>query len=236
MIGQGGRQDDFDTARKSQGGGVIGVGGAMAVPGFAETGSVGVFGQGSDAISRTVSSDGVPGTSGPKDPGAGVIGRGGIQVSDGGTLNGPLTATADPTGAGVIGLGGGVGVPAFAETGNAGVFGKGAVGVKGFSSEGIGVLGTSDSFEGVHGTGARQSARGGVFETSRAAQVRLVPHSDGGQPRLPKDGQPGDLIATTFGAERQQFCQLYFCVARPSGATPAQWAPVQLGASVPGNV
>jgi hypothetical protein len=128
-----------------------------------------------------------------------------------------------PVAAGVIGLAGGVPIPDISKTGNTGVYGAGSIG-----------------------------GRGGMFESTRSAQVHLVPQQalepfpprvpvgpteflaerGGLAGKLPKDGRGGDLLALM---DNQRQCTLWFCVRGQDGGDPAQWAQVLLGSSFNGQ-
>ncbi|HEV8718242.1 MAG TPA: hypothetical protein VGX03_36170 [Candidatus Binatia bacterium] len=166
VLGQGGKILDTNKERLLLGAGVIGVGGnageknALSAD---ETGSVGVFGQGADARVENIFDGGVATQVGPLEPGAGVIGRGGVPIPP-----------EMPVAAGVIGLAGGGTKPPIALTGGVGVFGSGPTGVRGSGRGGPGISGLSDK------------DRGGVFESQRTAQARLVPKKVGlANPRPP---------------------------------------------------
>jgi hypothetical protein len=245
VVAQGGRQSDTgNTLRRPHAAGLIAIGGGTGVnhdflpahP-LTETGGVGVYGQGAEqmvvdvpVLNETGASTGSMAPSGPLEPGAGVLGRGGVPIPPEG-----------PVAAGVIGLAGGVPVRGIAETGDAGVFGRGpAAGVRGQSADGGGVHGVADN-----------DGRGGVFQSRRAAQVRLVPQKaseaflnpasvapveipagrEGIQ--LSKDGQGGDLLAQMDGRKQ---CALWFCVRGSDGTSPVQWAQVLLGTAFDGRV
>ncbi|MFZ7128488.1 MAG: hypothetical protein ACOWWM_20225 [Desulfobacterales bacterium] len=232
VFGQGGKLLETNPDRLLLGAGVIGIAGSAGeknpLP-HSETGSVGVFGQGADARVENISDGGVAIQVGPLEPGAGVIGRGGL----------PLPPEM-PVAAGVIGLAGGESKPPNSLTGGSGVFGSGPTGVRGSGAGGPGIHGLSDK------------DRGGVFETRRAAQVRLVPKRvetrlpegspvapvgidpgslERGVVSLPKAGAAGDLMTLEDDAGD---CTLWFCVrgAGPGGA--ARWAQVLLGPSFEG--
>jgi len=90
------------------------------------------------------------------------------------------------------------------------------------------VWGLSGGGTGVHGQSG--TGRGGVFESERIAQVRLVPTVI---PALPALGELGDLflLVSTDPTTGETAPTLYLCVS-PGDGTPgnaAQWAPVQLG-------
>jgi hypothetical protein len=242
VIGQGGRQNATqNTGRLLHASGVVGVAGGqgLPLPPLADTGSIGVWGQGANAETTMVPPSDETGTipgpnvpSGPLVPGAGVFGRGGIPIPPEG-----------PVAAGVIGLAGGTTpIPNIGETGNTGVYGAGPTGVFGHGP--IGVRGQGEGGPGVEGFGSGRDSRGGQFETSRSAQVWLVPRETGEAPpptgpvtpeaavissergfKLPKDGRGGDLMALM---DNQRNCTLWFCVKSADGG-PAKWAQVLLG-------
>ena len=117
LFGQGGKITDENRDQLLLGTGVIGVGGDagnMDMPPASDAGSVGVFGQGADANVKTIVDDGSTVFDGPAEPGAGVIGRGGVG-----------TGVRPGVAAGVIGLAGGHAKPSIAETGSTGVRGRG---------------------------------------------------------------------------------------------------------------
>ncbi len=152
VLGQGGKQHQFNTTRQGPGAGVVGVAGAASTPAFAEMQSTGVFGQGGDAETHSVVSEGVPLTAGPKEPGPGVVGRGGVQPAS-------AVAGGGPPAAGLVGVPGGHGVPAFGESANNGVFGKSesGSGVAGVSPRrGFGVSGKSAANHSVFGDNSGQ--------------------------------------------------------------------------------
>lgn len=247
MVAQGGRQSvNYNTDRQPHAAGLIAISGGNGAQidilpehPLTETGGIGVYGQGaeltitmvppSDESGNSIEGPKVP--SGPAVPGAGVLGRGGKNIPAEG-----------PAAAGVIGLASGVTIPSIAETGNAGIYGAGAMGVVG---NGItaGVRGKSD-----------ERGRGGVFESARSAQVQLVPHKlkqpipnqtavtvsavpTEGSPALPKDALGGDLMVIeteTFRNELELDCTLWFCVRGRRGSQPARWAQVLVGPSFDG--
>jgi hypothetical protein len=136
VFGRGGRQpDDRNDDRKPHGPGVVGLGGGRSrkLDHHDIVQSVGVFGQGAEAETRTV--DGVE--HGPRQPGAGVVGRGGESIPRG---------TVAP---GVVGWAGGADplpVPVF--TGDIGTLGYGGTGVTGIALAGPGVHGIGSDGEG----------------------------------------------------------------------------------------
>jgi len=198
-----------------------------------------VFGLGGDAEHRETGPPGV-GPSGPLFAGPGVLGRGGKPIA----WAGPTSVDPTRDGVGVAGVSGSQDIPAHSEMMGVGVFGKGgAVGVSGVSTE---VLG-----------------RGGVFSCASAAQVRLQPHEepvhspivdvtpkgfevypgrDESPPaNLPRNGLPGDLLATTSGfGNKDEKATLWFCqrgrVGGEGGEAAAQWREVLMGPAFPGTV
>jgi len=233
VFGQGGRITDENRGRLLLGTGVIGVGGDAGnkdLPSHGDAGSAGVFGQGADAKINMSTDGGTTVLDGPAEPGAGVIGIGGV----------PNTGRL-PAAAGVIGLAGRLAKPSIAETGGAGVFGMGSTGVRGIGdAAGQGVSGSSDR------------GRGGVFASREIAQVRLLPKPvrtrfpegstvtptgispgaiEEGVVSLPKDGQAGDMMALVDDA---RMCTLWFCVRGADGG-PARWAQVLLGPAFDGQ-
>jgi hypothetical protein len=200
------------------------------MPDVHNAGSVGVFGQGADAKINTIIDGGTTTSDGPAEPGAGVVGRGGIATGD-----------RLPPAAGVIGLAGGHDKPGIWETGDAGVFGLGSTGIRGIGISGRGVLGKSDI------------DRGGVFTSEEAAQVQLIPKRirtrlpegsavtptgisgsalQQGVVSLPKSGQGGDLMALV---DDSRICTLWFCVRSGDASSPARWAQVLTGPSFDGQ-
>ena len=233
VFGQGGAVPDSNSDRIPLGTGVIGVGGDAGnkdLPPASEAGNAGVFGQGADARIRTIIDGSTAILDGPDEPGAGVVGRGG--VADGDRL---LPA------AGVVGVAGGQSKPPHLETGDVGVFGLGTTGLRGRGLDGPGVDGRS------------RRDRGGVFAADRQAQVNLEPQLvrtklppgspvtpraisagelERGIVSLPRDGRAGDLMTLIDDARS---CTLWFCVRGIDGAGPASWAQVLLGPSFPGQ-
>ncbi len=189
-----------------------------------------MFGQGADAKVENIFEGGVATQVGPLEPGAGIIGRGGLPIPP-----------EMPVAAGVIGLAGGETKPPLAQTGGTGVFGAGPTGVRGEGQGGPGITGFSDK------------DRGGIFESQRAAQARLVPRRvetrfpegspvtpaaiaapvlERGTVALPKNGAAGDLMALLDIGED---CTLWFCVRGASATGPARWAQVLLGPAFDGQ-
>jgi hypothetical protein len=261
ILGRGGMCDPKqNTKRVQQGAGVVGVAGAFPpptlsrrdIPGHKETGNVGVFGLGGNG-ERFANLLGGELRSGARVAGPGVLGHGGKYQNDlGGT---PEQDELDGDGAGVAGISGGLGVPPPEDMGEmlgAGVFGRGlkagVVGVAGFKG------GSPVGFGGVEG-------RGGIFRAKRSAQVQLEPRpaptvnnrvdvvpdaffpadAPGGSvdepAKLPRDGQAGDLLATTdFEAGEELRCTLWFCTSGQTGTDPAVWREVLLGPPFAGTV
>ena len=233
VLGQGGRILEPNRDRILLGTGVIGMGGDAdntVLPVATDCGSAGVFGQGADAKVRQFPDGSGTVSEGPAEPGAGVIGRGGIATGD-----------RLPPAAGVIGLSGGRHKPNIWQTGNAGVFGIGATGVRGIGLDGHGVRGASNI------------DRSGVFSSQEVAQLQLVPKPvrtqlpegspvtargvaetvlERGDVPLPKSGQAGDLMALV---DDSRTCTLWFCVRSGDGSTPARWAQVLLGPTFDGQ-
>jgi hypothetical protein len=171
----------------------------------------------------------------------------------------PRDENNESVAAGVIGLAGDTAIPPFSETANSGVFGSGPVGVLGSASgsgdgvlgrsaTGLGVAGETNSGSAISGRASDVNGRGGVFQSTFSAQVRLVPRNlisgtqllptaaiiptsitigkqDG--PELPKAGRAGDLMAIIGDATEQS--TLWFCVLGGGGAAAARWAQVLLG-------
>jgi len=233
VFGQGGQIREENTSGVLLGTGVIGVGGDAGnkdMPPVADAGSVGVYGQGADADVKPI----VDGTGttfdGPAEPGAGVVGRGGVQ-----TVPRPLIA------AGVIGVAGGFAKPSIGETQSTGVAGHGLTGVGGVGEGGPGVRGSSDK------------DRGGIFSSIAAPQLQLSPFrvkaklpppspvSPTAIPLgflkenaslLPKTGQAGDLMTLI---DDTRMCTLWFCVKGWDKVNAALWTQVLLGPSFPGQ-
>ena len=240
VFGQGGKILEENRDRLLLGTGVIGVGGDANnkdMPATNEAGSVGVFGQGADAKINTIVDGGTTVTDGPAEPGAGVIGRGGI-----------VTGARIPPAAGVIGLAGGLTKPDISMTGNAGVVGVGRTGVRG-----IGVADGAGALAGPGVSGFSDTDRGGVFASRDVAQAQLVPKRVAttfpqGSPitptgisaakleervvSLPRTGQGGDLMTLI---DDSRFCTLWFCVKGEERPEPAQWAQVILGPAFAGQ-
>jgi hypothetical protein len=131
---------------------------------LAETGNVGVFGQGGDRVDET-KNDTPQGERrqpdfivGPSFAGAGVIGRGGVHMKNS-EANGAVVRATDgagapePGSAGIVGIAGGLTIPQPEAYFNAGVFGQAGTGdgVSGLSTNGIGVNGVSTTNAGVSG-------------------------------------------------------------------------------------
>jgi hypothetical protein len=128
-----------------------------------------------------------------------------------------------------------------------------SMGIRGSCESGIGVQGVSHDSVGVHGSstkgpgvfGESAQGRGGVFRTNHEAQLQLIPLQpairyegptsaveDNLIPRLPKDGEVGDLLAADFGFGEHGNCQLWFCVKSSENGNSAQWRQVTFGSVV----
>ncbi len=223
-----------------------------------------MYGQGADFITTRVppvdaSGNSIPGPdllSGPIGAGTGVLGRGGV--------NDPTEMQA-ASGAGVVGLAGGVALPPANSTDGVGVFGQGTLGVSGTGPV-IGVIGNTSTGTGVFGSATAKSGRGGMFASNEAAQLQLFPHSievknpdsklstplelNGGIPQaLPKAGFGGDLLAINIvtkvaqdvpgkGPSELTTCTLWLCVRSEdkNTSTPAVWSQILLGGLVSGQI
>jgi hypothetical protein len=141
----------------------------------------------------------------------GVRGIGELGVDARGTLTG---VNARGTLTGVNARGGEVGAIARATN-------PASVGVEA-EGEGAGVVGRSSTGEGVHGGSAE--GRGGVFQSGRIAQLRLVPSPDN---TVPLHGRIGDLYVH-LGREG---ATMYLCI----NDNPVQWRQVQLGPAIAGG-
>ncbi len=261
VLGQGGRQTSFNTLRLPHAAGVVGLAGGHGkpIPPLEDTGSVGVYGQGAemevDSIDMgEINERGDPKLTdvGPRSPGPGVLGRGGVEVPE---------ALAGQAAAGVIGLAGGTTIPPFIKTVGNGVYGEGNIsGISGKSKQGTGVAGYSDAAHGVYGESAGQfgvygfgstvTARGGAFYARHSAQILLVPHmqkivypapvsvspkeisTKEKGPLLPKDGHGGDLLCISDSTGE---CTLWFCVKSSDESAVASWSQVLLGTRLNGQ-
>jgi hypothetical protein len=94
---------------------------------------------------------------------------------------------------------------------------------------------------GVFGTS--QSGRGGVFQATNAAQLRLIPSTIPLEDNLLllQNGQPGDLYLFSVSAESgttgtyHYNTVLWLCIAPASPDAQATWAQIELGALVGGS-
>ena len=210
------------------------VGSSQPTP-LAQTGNVGVFGQGGDRVDET-KNDGTHTDFivGPDFAGAGVIGRGGVFMKNS-EANARVALVKDADGnavggsAGIVGIAGGLPMPQPSAYSNTGVFGQSTTGhgVSGLSTNGIGVNGVSTTSAGVSGTnlvnrripttslfsvhaagvfGFASDNPGGLFMSANAAQVRLFPLFSDGTPTIV--GSAGDLLATIDG---ENSARLWFC-------------------------
>jgi hypothetical protein len=121
---------------------------------------------------------------------------------------------------------------------------SGTAGVDTSPGGGHGAYGRSNSGAGVYG--ASESGQGGVFESSRSAQVRLIPSSTPlTETALMQTGQPGDLYlfsaehevdSGAAGTGTESFTtSLWLCIWPKTGpGEEALWAQVQLGDTVGG--
>lgn len=176
----------------------------------------------------------------------GVVGASVGNTNDLFNLNVPpgsfnLDSLGAGSGTGVLGKSGsGFGVHGISRSTTA-VQGNSATGMgaHGASESSTGVLGTSRSGFGVHGSSG--GGPGGVFESSSAAQVRLLPRAMASpEGRLRGDG--GELLATTdTGGSGQPVFRLWFCTRAGdeasaawelvAGSRPFPGAPVSEGAT-----
>jgi hypothetical protein len=109
------------------------------------------------------------------------------------------------------------------------------IGVFGIENK-IGVSGVGDEI-GV--TGFSKDGRGGIFQTGeRSAQIRLVPiQQDTSQPKLPKDGNVGDLILIRNTARIEErlvdVCSLWLCIPEDFNSQQSkQWQKIHLDPTV----
>ena len=231
VLGVGGRQD-FNRLRQPHGAGVVGIAGLGIIPDLKDTGNVGVYGQGAIVEEYMTNIEGLDVFVGPKNAGPGILGRGGVPILHDRDQVSPSVA------AGVIGLAGNTPIPQFDFTCETGVYGKGPRGVVGETDRDVGEYLPPSSYNvGVYGLASNDTGRGGVFESKKSAQVKLVPQRRivveiGQNPRMPKDGEGGDLMCTVEGDRSK----LWFCVKSGTGDTPARWAQVLLGLPFDGQV
>jgi hypothetical protein len=157
--------DDAPDNRNPNAPGIVATsGGSSQSTTLAETGNVGVFGQGGDWVDET-KNDTPKGerrrpdfTVGPDFAGAGVIGRGGVRMKNS-EANGAVVRATDgagapePGSAGIVGIAGGLTIPEPKLYSDTGVFGQSGTGdgVSGLSTNGIGVNGVSTTNAGVSG-------------------------------------------------------------------------------------
>ncbi|WP_345335808.1 hypothetical protein [Actinomadura viridis] len=210
---QGGTVDiDFLTEddRSPQGPGVIAsAGGSSQIPKPAETGNVGVFGQGADAVAHTrrVDSTSPPILLGPEYAGAGILGRGGINRGNNGDPDAPVVDLGGGA-AGVVGISGGTPMPTPQQFRD--------MGVLGVSSTSSGVSGVSDSGPGVSGDSTED--RGGTFGSVKAPQLHLRPHDARSPSDVGGTPMPGDFLVTQTTNERgDKIASLYFCTSTSPG-------------------
>jgi hypothetical protein len=197
-------------------------------------------GNGQTAGGKTI--DGLRGIAGGE--GTGVRGEGVWVGVSGGALDNfpPPMIGVDGTGqTGVRGIGGETGVLGTGESAGvegtaASVRGAGVLGtnnhgtgvldgpgVHGMSRHAIGVLGESTE-DGYGVLGHSLGNRGGVFQSDRVAQLRLIPTDTGVVPL----GQVGDLYLYIGGASGNRgAASLIVCVRQPPSG-PAEWQQIQL--------
>ena len=212
--------------------GVVGIAGGrrrppdadMSQADLAATANVGVVGFGGDGPKAV----GVGGPSiGPVSAGAGIRGIGGVAAASG--------TPATVAGPGVVGVAGGVTLPADATVAEVGVagFGGTGVGVLGVSGSLPGVSGTSTSASGVVGTsgsgagvvGGSDTNRGGWFSSGSVAQIHLAPlRTPLTNPNGVIAGLAGDLLVLTPRADRIG-ATLWFCTTT-GDVTTASWVNV----------
>jgi hypothetical protein len=212
--------------------GVVGVAGGTNVPALGTTQNAGVVGSSSTGIGVKGISDKFDGVRGESATSVGVFGQGDTGVEGSGTRNGVL-GTGDIA---VYGLGK-----------TTGVYGTGPTGVYGASS--------SEGLAGVFSAGVVLNLsdfprRAGVFASTSAAQVHLVPRTQlqpfethattpgafvtkGFEAQFPADGKCGDLLcATPSGTPGAPgaTATLWFCTISGTGKrNPAWWQQVLLG-------
>lgn len=194
--------------------------------------------------------------------GAGHDAAAGVVGFAGGSTGEPKGFEAGVFGQGATGVMGrgenGIGVAGFGSEFKPGVVGFGGLGKDqlGNDTQGTGVIGIGNSqnifppFDQAIGTGvlgvgmngvigAGSGGRGGVFQSDRDAQVRLVPEKVGEVkerqqftpivptfPSLPKSGLRGDLMSVT---DHLGQATLWFCVTQDSVSGTARWAQIRLG-------
>jgi hypothetical protein len=182
----GGTGHPTGANRKPNGPGVVAIaGGSSQATTLAETGNVGVFGQGGDQVEETKNDGANPNfIIGPDFAGAGVVGRGGINRTNHGAPNSDLE-TVEGGSAGVVGIAGGSKTPPPPEYSGVGVFGgsKSHEGVKGVSDSGVGLSGESSH------------DRGAILHSTKQAQLNLRPVLTGAG-EVEGKSQLGDLLVT----------------------------------------
>jgi hypothetical protein len=153
---------------------------------LAETGNVGVFGQGGDQADDTMN-DGTHTnfTVGPFFAGAGVIGRGGVRMTNNGVANHALARAEEPGSAGIVGISGNTKTP------------------------------TPDQYVGAGVFGISDSGRGGIFHSKTEAQLNLVPVLKSLDEVTPGKSRIGDLLVTINPRDEARgnvpTAQLWFC-------------------------
>jgi hypothetical protein len=242
--------------KHAEGVGVFGKG-ITGVVGQGDTNGVNSSGLSEDEKPRIEAGAGVVGRGGAgHDPSAGVVGFSGGSTGD---PKGYEVGVFGQGSTGVMGRGeNGIGVAGFGDERAAGVVGFGGVGkdARGNDAQGTGVIGVGNNqnifppfdepigtgvlgvgLDGVIGSGS--GGRGGIFQSERDAQVRLVPKKadeikerlkftpiSPTFPALPRSGLRGDLMSVI---DHLGQATLWFCVTRDSVSGTAQWAKVILG-------
>jgi hypothetical protein len=161
---------------------------------LADTGNVGVFGQGGDRVDE-MKNDTPPNeqrrpdfTVGPDFAGAGVIGRGGVFMKNS-EANAAVVLVTDADGhavdgsAGIVGIAGGLTIPQPNMYSNTGVFGQSTTGhgVSGLSTSGVGVNGVSTTNAGVSGVNLSSTPiPKGVFGAFAAGVFGFASDNPGG--------------------------------------------------------
>lgn len=197
---------DGDRESDNEGVGVYGFGENFGVVGNGNRGIAGVYGQNNRGRIGAI----------------GAAMRGGIGVVGASleNLGNPLATwqTIPSTSSG----GSGTGVLGISRT---------SIGVHGQSESSTGVFGQTTSGFGVHGLS--DGGPGGVFESTKAAQLRLVPRAMA-SPEGRVRGDGGELLATTdTGDSGQPVFRLWFCT-RAGDAASAAWELVAGSRPFPG--
>jgi hypothetical protein len=237
--------------------GVYGEGDRTGVFGNGNPGKVGVFGQHNGNRNPDVEGVKAAVIGSSMGEAIGVIGLSDIEirpislaVDENDPANGPKGRST-----GVLGLSGqGAGVKGLSRS-NTGVMGLSDTGVgvdgKTRSADAAGVSGSNQGGQGPGVRGISLRGRGGVFESVKhgdprlVAQIQLPPQkmdppstsTQDAKPRelvkqelrdLPANGQSGDLLTTIDAAGS---CTLWLCVQDNDGLRGARWSQVLLGQS-----